>query len=644
MLKNLKLGLKLFVGFGLLIILIILSGYMGFSGLHKVEDRAEKNNDLAQVVRLFLESRQQEKNFIMRKDFATAELVDKKAQEIMETATKLKNAFTDPVNKKQMDDIMSNADAYIKSFDNYVIIEKEKIALMEGVNVNSNDLVKSSDRAMTTFNSIDAQKFVSQFLKVRLAGKEYIISHDEQYLQQYNENYEIAAEVARALSAEHPGELTSNIVKELGEYKTSIDAYFAKIKEQITIEKTLVENARLAMDVVSMTAEDQKGKMMSEIAGAITMIVIFAVAGIALGLFIGFLLTRSITGPLFKGVNFAQQLAEGNLDAQLDVDQKDEVGQLAIALKNMVSKLRSIITDVRTSADNVAAGSRELSSAAQDMSQGATEQAASAEEASASMEEMASNISQNADNALQTEKIALKAAGDAKEGGQAVQQTVKAMKEIADKISIIEEIARQTNLLALNAAIEAARAGEHGKGFAVVAAEVRKLAERSQEAAREISDLSSSSVDIAEKAGGLLMQILPDIQKTAELVQEITAGSSEMRTGGEQINTAIQQLDQVIQRNAGASEEMAATAEELSSQSESLQHAVSFFKMKGDGSFSAKYASLTKKATKTALTNKHIEKPTMAANKPSAKKDGEGVHLDLSEGKKDNIDLDFESF
>ncbi|MCD8554476.1 methyl-accepting chemotaxis protein [Seleniivibrio sp.] len=644
MLKNLKLGLKLFIGFGLLIILIILSGYMGFSGLKKVENRAENSNDLNQIVKLFLESRQQEKNFIMRKDFSAAELVDKKSQELTATAQRLKERLQDPTNKKQMDDIMSNADVYIKSFDKYIILEKEKIKIMTDVNMLSSNLIKQSDRAMATFNSIDAQKLISEFLKVRLSGKEFIISMNEQYLQQYEDNYEQTAEIARKLAAEHPGELTSSLVNELGEYKTAIDSYFAKTKEQVSIEKTLIENARTAMEVVTITAEDQKGKMMSEIAGAITMIVIFAVAGIALGLFIGFLLTRSITGPLFKGVNFAQQLAEGNLDAQLDVDQKDEVGQLAVALKNMVGKLRSIITDVRTSADNVAAGSRELSSAAQDMSQGATEQAASAEEASASMEEMASNISQNADNALQTEKIALKAAGDAKEGGQAVQQTVKAMKEIADKISIIEEIARQTNLLALNAAIEAARAGEHGKGFAVVAAEVRKLAERSQEAAGEISELSSSSVAIAERAGQLLTQILPDIQKTAELVQEITAGSSEMRTGGEQINTAIQQLDQVIQRNAGASEEMAATAEELSSQSESLQHAVSFFKMKGDGSFSAKYASLTKKATKTALTAKHIDKPTMAANKPAAKKDGEGVHLDLSEGKKDNLDLDFESF
>jgi len=195
------------------------------------------------------------------------------------------------------------------------------------------------------------------------------------------------------------------------------------------------------------------------------------------------------------------------------------------------------------------------------------------------MEQMASNIRQNADNAMQTEKIAMKSSEDAREGGQAVAETVSAMKDIAEKISIIEEIARQTDLLALNAAIEAARAGEHGKGFAVVASEVRKLAERSQTAAGEISKLSSASVEVAEKAGEMLAKLVPDIQKTAELVQEISAASNEQNAGAEQINKAIQQLDQVIQQNASASEEMASTAEELAGQSEQLQNTIGYFKV-----------------------------------------------------------------
>jgi len=297
---------------------------------------------------------------------------------------------------------------------------------------------------------------------------------------------------------------------------------------------------------------------------------------------------RTITAPIIKAVGISEQLSKGDLTVKIAVDSKDETGQLLNAMKNMVEKLRNIVADVQSAADNVASGSQELSSSSEEMSQGATEQAASAEEASSSMEQMAANIKQNADNATQTEKIALKAAEDAENGGQAVSRTVTAMKEIAQKISIIEEIARQTDLLALNAAIEAARAGEHGKGFAVVASEVRKLAERSQTAAGEISSLSGSSVEVAEKAGEMLGRIVPDIQKTAELVQEISAASNEQNSGADQVNKAIQQLDQVIQQNASASEEMASTAEELSSQAERLQDAVAFFKIDTQGISSAK--------------------------------------------------------
>jgi len=302
----------------------------------------------------------------------------------------------------------------------------------------------------------------------------------------------------------------------------------------------------------------------------------------------------------------AENMAKGDLTVKVrDRSDQDELMQ---ELNAMIRRLNQIVINVKSASDNVAAGSQQLSASTDEMSQGATEQAASAEEASASMEQMSANISQNADNAAATEKIALKSAEDAREGGKAVADAVAAMREIADKITIVEEIARQTNLLALNAAIEAARAGEYGRGFAVVASEVRNLAERSQIAAIEIGSLSVSSMEVAEKAGNMLIKLVPNIKKTAELVQEIASASNEQNTGAEQINKAIQELEQVIQQNASSSEEMASTATELSGQAEQLQETIGFFQVDEDGWEAERYAKKDRRSARKIAAKENMSK------------------------------------
>jgi methyl-accepting chemotaxis protein len=288
------------------------------------------------------------------------------------------------------------------------------------------------------------------------------------------------------------------------------------------------------------------------------------------------LIARVITRRLEELTRVAARIAAGDLKQDAQVGGNDEIGELGTSFQTMVEGLRSVVSDVKAAADAVASASAAMAGSTVQMTQGASEQASTTEEASASIEEMAAAIGQNAANAAQTEKIATHTAESAREGGRAVADSVAAIRSIADRISIIDEIAYQTNLLALNASIEAARAGQHGRGFAVVSSEIRKLAERSAIAAKEIGELSAKSVQLAESAGALLDRIVPDVQRTATLVGEISAASVEQKAGTDQLTRAVQQLDRVTQQNAAAAEELSATAEELSAQGQSLQESVAY--------------------------------------------------------------------
>ena len=341
---------------------------------------------------------------------------------------------------------------------------------------------------------------------------------------------------------------------------------------------------------------------------------------------------KRMTTNLRATAEVADAIARGDLSVEpKPLSDKDMLG---LALKEMTQKLRTVVSEALGAAGNVSSGSEELSSACQQLSAGANDQAASAEEVSSSMEEMAANIKQNADNAAQTEKIARQSSADAQASGDAVSRAVQAMQVIAEKVAFVQEIARQTDLLALNAAVEAARAGEHGKGFAVVASEVRKLAERSQTAAAEIGALSTQTMTIASEAGSMLSRLVPDIKKTAELVEEISAACREQDIGANQVNQAIQQLDKVIQQNAGAAEEMSATSEALSGQAETLQTSIAFFRI-GGARTQAAQADASKGASQRPVAVAKAPAQTKAVRKrPSPGttvyhgREGNGVVLD----------------
>ncbi|MEO5353595.1 MAG: methyl-accepting chemotaxis protein [Magnetococcus sp. XQGC-1] len=531
--------------------------------------------DTEEITLGLLQMRRAEKDYQLRKELKYIALLEKHLQRTQDAVGQ--STLPDPVKQE----LTTKFKKYWTDFKEYLQHSADKSG---GATDTFREVAHDIEALLTAHHVPGLDRF---YLEIRKDEKDYLLRGEEKYVTGVTKKLD-ALRKAVAASAIADGE-KNTLTETAGQYQTAFLALVAKDKDLATTTEKMRAAAH-AIDPAIEAIVKESSEDMTKTASTATATAqqnahtALGASGVILliGLFFSWLIGRAIATPVRILQGIFEKFAGGDLTATSNLNQTDEVGTMATALGRCSNRLREVIAQVKNSATEVAQGSQQLSDAAQMFAQSSTQQAAAIEETSSATEQMVSSIQQNSDNATATEKISQMAAKNAVETGQAVSQAVAAMAEIARKISIIEEIARQTNLLALNAAIEAARAGEHGKGFAVVAAEVRKLAERSQTAAGEIGSLSTSSMEVAERAGNMLTKLVPDIQKTAELVQQISNSSREQSQGAGQINGAIQQMDQAIQRNAGTSEEMAATSEELSAQAETLQNAVSFFKT-GEG-------------------------------------------------------------
>ena len=564
--------------------------------------------------------RRNEKDFLARKNLKYQATFNKHVAEDLAHMEELAGlALANDVDATGIRNLKSIFVEYQTAFN--TIVDEQKV-----IGLNSKDGLYGQLRGAvhnieTDIKEAKNYRLLSEMLQLRRNEKDFMLRRDAKYIKSFQTN------IGKLKKSVDGTKLADNKKRKMIRLINSYDQSFEKLVEHeikigLTSKDGLLGKMRETIHKTEELLEKLSIQLHEETEQSITalntMTVLLAGIMVIVLMVLLFIISRSILSPLQNMMLATEDLYKGDGDLTYRMPNlgDTEIGKMSYSFNQFLEKMQGVLLEVRDSVDNIAGASEQVNSTAQVLSQGASEQAASVEETSASMEEMAASIDQNTENSKATDAIATTAAAKASEGGEAVKDTVGAMSSIADKITIIEDIAYKTNLLALNAAIEAARAGEHGKGFAVVADEVRKLAERSQTSAQEISSLASNSVKIAERAGTLIEEIVPNIQKTADLVQEISAASDEQASGANQVKTAVAQLDTVSQQNASGSEELAATAEEMSAQAEKLQEVIGFFKLDESNSLNQS-ASDNKSAasvSKPAVASKESRTQTTQVN------------------------------
>jgi methyl-accepting chemotaxis protein len=570
-LKDLKTSTKLNLSYGLILLLTLSIVFVSLRGFNSIE---EKNNNFTLLLTAqkdFLQARTLLEAYLSNRDPKQYELSSSFLDSCIKTLNILKPGLTVKENIQLMEEIQTDMITYkgVMKLNHDAITQQDLIAIQRRKTRNA-FIEETKKERLSRDHNINYY-----FNQARLSSVYLLSSIDQKYFDEAKVAMDLA--LLEATKIKNPA-LTAT----LNDYWKSVSDYYnwgLKIKDS---KKVQIESGNSMLEKTNRIVSNLNAYVVQERKTTRIVILVFSLIAIILGLVVNRMIVVYMISMLTKGGHLANTYASGNFSVNVPEDElllKDEFGDLSRAIVSMGDKIKGVIGEIYNGAENLTIASQQVSLTSQQISDGASVQASSSEELSSSIEQMTANIDQNTENARQTEQFALISASGIRNVSDSSQKSLESVRKITEKIRIINDIAFQTNILALNAAVEAARAGEQGRGFAVVAAEVRKLAERSKFAADEIAELSKSTLLFTEESGKKLLSIIPDIEKTAKLVQEISASSQEQNSGADQINNGIQQFNNVTQQNAAASEELATNAEELADQSEHLKELVAFFKI-----------------------------------------------------------------